>query len=441
MALVDFFVGRHVELSPSAPGAPSEWRLEMLTLVTVLLAPIVYLSVRHGIQACGVVLVLLSTFHFVKNPAAYRQALSAPWMKPLVYSFAALFLATAITQAVRMKAHWPSFDGPSKILLGAAVFLFFRTRAISIARVLEVGLPLGLLAVSIAVRFNSNAPIAWLDRFATSFVDPNSLGSQTLILTMLCLFSIRLFGKEPNWLLLLKAVAAAAGVYITIHAQSRGSWLAILPLLVLWLVLQISRMKERQPTAYLLPMALVSAAIAAMVSGYEYSSIISDRGNNAYKDISDWLNEINHDSPSGIRLSLWKISLSLAWNSPFFGYGETGYQALLSNHPLNVPAYRSAFEYLTFAGPHSDVLAKLLSMGVIGVFAYIATMVIPWAYFWAHRSDENPATLAASHLGLYFITGVFVCGLTNEMLSLKYLCTFFGLMIAGLASDVAKRVK
>lgn len=437
MALVDFFSGRHVDISPSTQG---ESRVEVITVVTVLLAPIVYLSVRHGIQACGVILVLLSAFHFVKNPSVYRQALTAPGIKPLVFAFAALFLATAITQAVRLKVHWSSFDGPSKILLGAAVFLFFRTRNISVARVLEVGLPLGLLAVSIAVRFNSNAPIAWLDRFATSFVDPNSLGSQTLILTMLCLFSIRLFGKEPPWLLLLKVVAAAAGVYITIHAQSRGSWLAILPLLVLWLILQYSRLKDR-PAAYLLPLGLVSAAVAAMISGYEYSSIISDRGNDAYKDISDWLNEINLDSPSGIRLSLWKISLSLAWNSPFFGYGETGYQALLSHHPLNTPAYRSAFEYLTFAGPHSDMLAKLLSMGLIGLFAYVATMVIPWTYFWAHRRDENPATLAASHLGMYFITGVFICGLTNEMLSLKYLCSFFGLMIAGLASDVSKRVK
>ncbi len=438
MALADFFCGEGTNRSLPVR---EESRLENLTCFVLLLAPIVYLSVRHGIHACWIVLVVLAAFHFVKNRPGYRQALDVAGVKPLLFSFAALFLATAVTQGVRANLHWSSFDGPSKILLGGAVFLFLRTRAISFARVLEVSLPLSLLAVSLAVHLNPYTPAAWLNRFATSFVDPNSLGSQSLILTMLCLFSIRLFGKEPLWLLVLKVIAIATGVYITIHAQSRGGWLAILPLLVLWLVLQYSQINGQRPTAYLLPLGLVALAIGAMASGYEYSSIISDRGNNAYKDVADWLNEINLDSPAGIRLSLWKISLSLAWDSPLFGYGETGYQALLPNHPLNVPAYRTAMEYLTYAGPHSDILAKLLSMGIIGLFAYAATMAIPWVYFWNHRTDAHSATMAASHLGMYFIVGVFVCGLTNEMLSLKYLCTFFGLMIAGLASDVMKRVK
>jgi hypothetical protein len=37
---------------------------------------------------------------------------------------------------------------------------------------------------------------------------------------------------------------------------------------------------------------------------------------------------------------------------------------------------------------------------------------------------------------MYYITGVFIAGLSNEQLSLKYLCTFYGLMTATLLAQV-----
>jgi hypothetical protein len=39
-------------------------------------------------------------------------------------------------------------------------------------------------------------------------------------------------------------------------------------------------------------------------------------------------------------------------------------------------------------------------------------------------------------MGMYYITGVFIAGLSNEQLSLKYLCTFYGLMTASLLAQV-----
>ena len=190
-----------------------------------------------------------------------------------------------------------------------------------------------------------------------------------------------------------------------------------------------------------MPAAIFLGAIAVMVLGYENSTILSSRGNFAFDNLVDWQQGKNLDSPIGIRLSIWKIGLALVQESPWIGFGENGFKSLLLNHPLNIPANRPAIDTLNFAGAHSDILAKLLAMGVVGLIAYLATMLIPWIYFWTQRSHAHADTRAAAHLGLYFITGVFVCGLTKEMLSLKYLCSFFGLMIAGLAADVFRRVK
>ena len=417
-----------------------------VTLVILLLAPVVYLSVRHGIHACLFVLALLAIFHWLTNSAPYREALADPWGTRLLFAFAGLLLATLMTQALNRSLYLPSFDGPSKIFLAVLVFLFLRTRAISFARVLEFSLPIGLLAIYLVILLYPETSTQWdgpfaTGRFATRFVDPNSLGGQSLILTVLCIFSIGLFGREKPWLLLLKLIGIVIGIHIVLNAQSRGSWLAIPPLLILWLILCFSRSNISRPIQVMVPAAIFLGVIAAMALGYENSTILSSRGNFAFENIVDWQQGKNLDSPIGIRLSIWKIGLALVHESPWIGFGENGFKSLLLNHPLNVPANRSAIDTLNFAGAHSDILAKLLSMGAIGLIAYLATMFIPWIYFWTQRAHAHADTRAAAHLGLYFITGVFVCGLTNEMLSLKYLCSFYGLMIAGLAADVTRRVK
>ena len=421
-----------------------EARLEGGVLVVLLLAPIVYLSVRHGIHVCLYILALLAVFQLTRNPAPFREGLADPWARRLVIAFASLFVATLVTQVLNQSIHWPSFDGPSKILLAGLVFLFLRNLRIAFAKVLELALPLALLCVFLVIVMSPEPRKVWdgplaMGRFATSFVDPNSLGSQSLILTMLCVISIGLFAKKRTWLFVLKLIAIAIGGVIVVNAQSRGGWLAIPPLLMLWLALYFSQNTLRGPARFLPPAIVLCAASTLMAIGYETSPILSNRGNFAVENANDWLAGKNLESPIGIRLSIWDVSMTLARESPWIGYGETGLKAVLVTHPLNIPANRSAIDTLLFAGAHSDILAKQLSMGIIGLAAYFATMLVPWLYFWKHRCHAHCDSRAAAHLGLYFITGVFVCGLTNEMLSLKYLCSFFGLMIAGLAADISRR--
>ncbi|MEP7154204.1 MAG: O-antigen ligase family protein [Betaproteobacteria bacterium] len=448
MALLTRFFDGFVDpkaLSFGLPAKPvvsgkrlAETPLEWAVLLALLMAPVVYLSVRHGIHACLYLLVALAAYQFVKYPDLYRRDMSEPWVGPLMLAFAGLFLATAITQIAGQNFHLASFDSPSKILLGGAVFLFLRRRSISFVRTLEWSLPAGLLLTRMIIWLYPGAIANWDGiRYATSFVDPNSLGSQSLILTMLCLFSIGLFGKERPLLLLLKIAGVVVGLEIAIHAGSRGAWMAMPPMLVLWVVLYFCRTKETGFARYFVPLSLFTIAILGMSLGYD--AIGTSRGTSAFEALCDWATGRNLEGPVGLRLSIWKISFALAQDSPWIGYGKTNFSLLLANYPENIPALRSAIDTLSFAGPHSDILAKQLSMGLIGLFAYFATLLVPALYFWRHRRDADVDRHVAAHLGMYFVAGIFVCGLSNEMLSLKYLCSFFALMVAGLAADVARR--
>jgi O-antigen ligase len=87
-------------------------------------------------------------------------------------------------------------------------------------------------------------------------------------------------------------------------------------------------------------------------------------------------------------------------------------------------------------GPHSDILSKGLSLGLMGITAYLLTTLCPAVLFLSKIKDNNPSTRDAANLGLIYITGALVVGMFNETLSLKYLCSFYGLMIACLASQV-----
>jgi O-antigen ligase len=87
-------------------------------------------------------------------------------------------------------------------------------------------------------------------------------------------------------------------------------------------------------------------------------------------------------------------------------------------------------------GPHSDILSKLLSAGIVSLAAYLLLLAAPLYIFWQYRNSKISDKKMASRIGLYYIVGVFIAGLSNEQLSLKYLCTFYGLMIATLLAQV-----
>jgi O-antigen ligase len=114
---------------------------------------------------------------------------------------------------------------------------------------------------------------------------------------------------------------------------------------------------------------------------------------------------------------------------------------LLSNSPLNIPANEIAINTMALTGPHSDILSKLLSSGLFGLIAYLCLLFVPFYFFYAHRNSLIADKKRAARMGMYYITGIFIAGLSNEQLSLKYLCTFYGLMTATLLAQVLQASK
>jgi O-antigen ligase len=165
------------------------------------------------------------------------------------------------------------------------------------------------------------------------------------------------------------------------------------------------------------------------------SPSIQNRIEHTFFEITTWLKDPLIYTSAGARMSMWVASIQLI-SENWLGYGEVDIKEISFNHHLYAGIHQHGVKDLIQAGPHSDILSKGLSSGIPGIIAYLLIMFAPLLIFLKKLSSINKDIEKSAKVGLLYITGVFIAGLFNETLSLKYLCTFYGLMIACLMAEV-----
>jgi O-antigen ligase len=423
--------------------ASSIFSISNYILLAVFMFPITFMTVRHGVHVSLFALLLIALIVFFQNKQAHFRFEDKTDLI-VVLSFCGLIFAVLLGQLFRSKMHMAAFDGPSRIMFAGFVFLLLKSRQIPYIKILDVAIPVGLLCVLTAVTLNPS--VYWGERFATYFVDPNTLGSQTFILALIVFLSIAPGQGESRWLLLLKLMGGVAGIYVSIYSGSRGGWLTGPFIFLLFLLIRVSDICRAQGSERLnialQTSLIIIAAITLFYFAFYFSDAVSSRLAGTYQEIRNWFAGENVGGAAGTRLSIWTFSFQYASESLLFGYGEgKNMMQLLSNSPLNIPANEIAINTMAATGPHSDILSKLLSSGLFGLIAYLCLLFVPFYFFYAHRNSPIADKKRAARMGMYYITGVFIAGLSNEQLSLKYLCTFYGLMMATLLAQVLQAPK
>lgn len=416
----------------------ADTKLDWLVMFAVFMFPVTFLTVRHGVHVSLFALLLIATYQFWRAGVKNIQ-LDYPQDLVILFVFSGLFLSVFVSQIFRGAIHPAAFDGPSRILFAGIVFIFLKQLNIPYIKILSIAIPLGLICVFFSLQMNPGA--YWGERFAIYFVDPNTLGSQAFILGLISVLMIGWTWDRSKALMMFQAIGCAAGLYISIGSGSRGAWLTAPFILLLVfsfrlhdIVFAPAHQKKKMWQQMLMFMI---AVFILLTSSFYYSSSLSARIVSGYFEVLNWFSGYDLEGSAGIRLSMWKFGLQFANESLLFGYGEEkNMLQVLQNSPLNIPVNELAIGTMAYTGPHSDILSKLLTSGIFGLLAYFCLLAVPFTIFWRHRNVINLDVKMASRIGLYYITGVFIAGLSNEQLSLKYLCTFYGLMIATLLAQV-----
>ncbi|HEY8158660.1 MAG TPA: O-antigen ligase family protein [Methylobacter sp.] len=407
-------------------------RIENILLVSALaLFPLLYLTLRGWTNTLTIVLFGLAVIHFFRLPRSawgIKHISGAEWA--VVTALASGFLAILISQLFRQDIVARAYDGPLRMLLAAPVFLLLMKKKVDFVQVFQFICPLSLLILLVFVHSDPIQMQAWGGRFTTYFVDPNAFGINTMLLSFLCLFSIDAVSKDGAALKLLKYAGFLAGFYLEMKSQTRSAWLAEPFMLALWAAIYWRSKSKRE----LLISTLISVSI--ILGLYFLVDFFHARVNSIYYEISSWLNKVNTETSAGFRLSFWQMSWVLFKQNPFCGYGDLGYQSQLLMPQIQSAFSPEAISLMGRVGPHNEYLANMVRSGIFGFIAVSLQFFVPGVVFIRGLKSSIHGVKSASAMGLCLVMGMMITSVSQEVLTLKYTNSFYGLMVAALCASV-----
>lgn len=404
--------------------------LDRYLLIVFSLSIVGFLSIK-GCTNLALVLLLIPALREIKPSYLRARANNAMGlMLPILITLAMPILAILISQTLRLNWIFKAYDGPMRIFLAIPLIIYFTNKKIDFAKLIGFSAPIALLILVPLVLAHPEISAKWADRFATSFVDPNTLGTYTQILTAFCLFGIGESTFRDFKRLTLPILGMICGLYLMAGSGTRGSLLAMPVLFLLWIHSRNHRIKTIQ---LIIP---ISIFILALVLAVYLNQTITDRITIAYDQIVSWFHGVNPDTSVGLRLSMWEIAVKLFLENPIYGYGDNGFANVINNPAVVAISTQEARNMILNIGPHNEILANLLRSGFFGGVSMFCLYFIPLKLFWSNR--KQPQASLACYLGLAFVICLFFSGLSLEVLTLKYTTTFYGLIMAGLCSEIIR---
>ena len=367
------------------------------------------------------------------NPAQAAVRYSK-WL--IVFVLLAPVLSIAVSSLLRGSHVAANYDSPVRFLIAIAIFLFAMRQRSNMAHYLQYTAPLSLVFTSLH-QFMFFQSRLWGDRMSTYFSDPLVFGYTALTLSLMSLVSINSLGKDSRVLLTLKLAGAAIGFYLSILSESRTGWLAVPVVIAVW----TCQLKISSGTVW--RASALGLAAAAMVGFYVMSTTLQHRlllG--IYEALEYPWDGIAPESSVGSRITFLRIAFDMFVSSPLAGHGDNGYD--LAALPLHVYTYASpeSLRMAFHAGFHNEMVSNAVRFGVGGLLAAAMLFFFPMALFLRQSRSHCPVQRANAMLGLVLTICFFISSLSTEVFDLKYMASFYALMVSMLcASAIAESRK
>lgn len=403
-----------------------------LLVLSLALFPLLFLTLKGWINTFAIVMFVIAIVSFIRLPRSewtVKNISTTEWA--VVAALSSGFLAILCSQLLRQNVIFKPYDGPLRMLLAAPVFLWLLRKKIDFIQIFQYVCPLSLLILLVFVQlYPLPINVLWGERFGTYFVDPNTIGIYTMLLSFLCLFSIDAVSKDGLALRLFKYAGVLAGLYLEIKSQTRGAWIAEPVLLALWITLNWQKKSKKE----LLSSFLISVLV--ILGLYFFVDVFHDRINSAFSGVTSWINKTDTETSVGLRISFWQMSWLLFKQSPLYGYGDLGYQAQLMMPQIQAEFSQSSIHSFGEIGSHNEYLANMVRSGIFGLIAVLLQFCVPGVIFIRGLKSSEQRIKGASAMGLCLVIGLMITGLSLEVLTLKYTNSFYGLMIAALCASV-----
>jgi O-antigen ligase len=429
---------RFVELCRSIiAGSPLTWDSALLSIAVALL-PLFYLTLKNWTETWLVILAVLSAYGIIRSRLPLRSFFpdrSTMWLfAALAFPVVAIFVSIVIRGDLQwslFKQNIELLNGPGRLFLAAVALLWLNHKKVRFLDAFQVVLAIGII---ITLFFATTQQEGVAHRYTTALLDLCTFGQQIVLLGLIQFFLLIFRPALPRWVMGLSVVSVLLAAYMGINSGGRGGWIVVPPLLVIAAVLYPGK-KAKLLSLIFVAMVAVGAILAT-------NKVFYDRLTSIYTETRAWFDGDATAGGSG-RLTIMAISWELIKDNPIKGYAH--------KHYLWGPVYqmdpsrylRDGFTYeateihryvLCDTGEHNQYLHELLMSGIFGLLALLLLLVVPLVVFLLRLRGSEGDFYAAAVVGVGFVVAFMVFGLTQGPFSYKVIASFYGFVIAGLAS-------
>ncbi|MEV4780592.1 O-antigen ligase family protein [Burkholderia sp. LMU1-1-1.1] len=374
----------------------------------VFCLPFLVLITNFGVGLCSVGFLIVALYHWRRATPALLPHVTE--IRGVLIAFG-IFLLLAAVAVAGPDGRTRNLEKPLRMLLAASAML-----TVLVCRPSRKALWWGLIAGA----FAGAAFIAY-QRWGLGLERPGGLinaitfGDLMLCMGLLCLAGTLDFaGRAAVW----PGLGALAGLLGSVATGTRGGWVAIVfSLLLLVRYGHVLRGRLRK--------GLALVGLGLLVSTYFIPQTgARDRLDQGISDVRQYVDGEQRYTNVGVRIELWRTALHVIERNPLTGASERDVRRQLEHM---VETGQSRPFVLEFEHFHNDIIQQLVYGGVIGLLAWLATLVVPFLFFL--RQMRHPGLAAPALAGMLLTLCYFSFGLTEVIFWSVRAAMFYALML------------
>lgn len=274
--------------------------------------------------------------------------------------------------------------------------------------------------------------------------NPIPFGNTAIVLGAVALVAGVMFpfeGAHARWKRRFVLMAGAAGAGASLLSGSKGGWMSmfIIGVTVAYLATQHWPAWRRHLTAAAVVAALLTAGLLAP------SHVVKDRVMSGLKGGWHWVQTGQVIEGSvGMRLEIWRLSLKVIAEKPWFGHGSVGAHRRwdeLSQQPGASPELAKLYQAnKKFVSSENELIGALKGGGVVGALGLFMGYLGVWLAFWRWRNHPNAQIKTFSTIGLLLVPMYLEFGLSVAVFGINVFRSVFVMLAIGLFALLSVRL-
>ena len=391
-------------------------------LVVLMLGLSLVVSKATGYSALAILLISLLGIWLTRKDSIPKWK---SWEKWWIFSIL-LFFGLILLDVIMGHGDVSVLDSPSRLILAIPVFIYIRRVGLD-ADSIWVASAIGSVLAGIYAYYQHTILAM---NMAEGFTSHIYFGQIALVLALFSLVGV--LKSERLWVKAILLVAAGIGFYAVLASGSRGGWVAIPAIIMLFMSI------KTQKSSFSKKILFLGVLIIALYSAYQNPQLpVKPRIDAAVNNVIAYYEEGKVNTSSGFRLEMWKAAWLMTEDSYFLGVGEAQYHSNLEKL-IKEGKVDKRLDY--FSAPHSQYFNSLSEQGVLGLASLLLMLLIPLKTALSKLNSDKKSKFLALYIAILIITYMDFM-LTAETLERQLMVVFYAFILSILAGMMVQTNK